>query len=67
MEWIKVEDRLPEEGSCVFCYPSLESHLFGVVDECGIYNKFTSFDYRSEIWSEDRVTHWMPLPEPPKE
>lgn len=60
-EWISVEDRLPDrEGETVLYYDGKE------VDACNFYfEKFHTIDlYESDII--DGVTHWMPLPEPPK-
>lgn len=60
-EWIPVTDRLPEDGAVVLGY-------------------MVSRDYRTIKWknntqrwegllldySKEFVTHWMPLPQPPK-
>lgn len=51
-EWIRVEDRLPENDAPVIYW----SEVLGVL---GISCKF---DFYS-----DGVTHWMPMPKPPKE
>jgi hypothetical protein len=63
MEWISVKDRLPEKGVYVWCY----SKSLGMVSDC------YDCDVSDEHWFKgDReeyltdVTHWMPLPEPPK-
>lgn len=57
-EWISVKDRLPEEGEVVVIYIKPE---VGVgYAETDIY-LMGDFDEYSEA-----VTHWMPLPEPPK-
>ena len=54
MEWISVEDRLPE---------SLGEMLL-VIDS----NKnVETYYYEPSVWSAWRITHWMPLPEPPKD
>jgi len=58
MEWIKVEDRLPEIGVNVFIYES-----DGMM-EIGEYNVDSWIESRECILRDD-VTHWMPLPEPP--
>lgn len=58
-EWISVEERLPDEQVKVICYFSEKSKVetswhvisLGFMFE-GIFGK---------------VSHWMPLPEPPKE
>lgn len=61
-KWISVEERLPEDGAIVLGY-------------------MVSRDYRTIKWknntqrwegllldyAKEFVTHWMPLPEPPKE
>lgn len=64
-KWISVEDRLPEEKiNCIVCY----KHTY--CDDDGYYainvdfydgQKFNIFD---RVY---KVTHWMPLPEPPRE
>lgn len=60
-KWISVEDRLPEEGETVLCY--YESDLMGV---CTRLHEIWEDSYG--YWeSDDAITHWMPMPEPPKE
>lgn len=84
MEWISVNDRLPEDDK------SLRFHVDGVISfttvmvytQHGLYaiaNRLKhdpiGSPYLDEyatngwIWSRGcgEVTHWMPLPEPPKE
>ena len=67
MRWIPVTERLPKFEGAVLCMR--KSNVYGVrpyqeilyVDEFG----FKNFD---DIYLADGVvTHWMPLPEPPKE
>lgn len=58
-KWISVEDRLPETDECV---------LF--VDDGAVgYRIVRGWALRNLIKAQDihRVTHWMPLPELPKE
>lgn len=60
MEWISVEDRLPEKSGEYLTY-------------CGEYDGTSILNFEvmktkgkwKTKWKE--VTHWMPLPEPPKE
>ena len=58
MEWIKVEDRLPEAGVNVFIY---ESDGMMEIGEYNVDHWIESIEYRLRY----DVTHWMPLPEPP--
>lgn len=69
MEWVSVEDRLPEYENVILCY-----------DQQRIYIAFrpNEIEY-NEHWKicddvccscngcTGAVTHWIPLPEPPKE
>lgn len=63
-QWISVEDRLPNEGEYVLVtYLSLSGKMMAV--------SFWFRDNRNKAhWGGENellVTHWMPLPEPPKE
>ncbi len=67
-EWISVDDRLPEE-----CQEILIPHFWGFVTIARfIGGHFWSIkrDGFGMIWKEDHqnhTSHWMPLPELPKE
>lgn len=85
MEWISVNDRLPElkDGNVysedVFAYCISD----GETRDCRIPNTYPKAQRYSSIdcivrWKDSspsfrcnkmygKVTHWMPLPEPPKE
>jgi hypothetical protein len=61
-EWISVKDRLPEKGKAVLCFCTNDDYWIALWDRCD-----------DELWSDgewwrakDFVTHWMPLPQPPK-
>ena len=66
--WISVEERLPEEqGDCLVLYSFGETnadYFTGVM-------YFIRYDERPHFENDGlyglHVTHWMPLPEPPKE
>ena len=63
-EWISVNDRLPEAGGYVVCIAkrnpfSRFMQMVARIEKNGWVNPITE-QYISE------VTHWMPLPEPPK-
>lgn len=61
MEWIDVNERLPEESGVYLVF----TEIFGIgtdrYKDSGL--GFWTLEYPVK---EDRVTHWMPLPEPPK-
>ena len=63
-EWISVNDRLPETGGYVVCIAKRNPFsrfmpMVARIEKNGWVNPITE-QYISE------VTHWMPLPEPPK-
>lgn len=64
-EWIKCSERLPEDGERILIYVHLASHESVQPDtriEDGGYMYLDSgYSFGKE------VTHWMPIPEPPKE
>ena len=59
-KWISVEERLPEYGR----------YLVIIQTECGM-GKVITATYNDMGWwtygNSGELTHWMPLPEPPKE
>lgn len=59
MEWISVEDRLPDRAGDILSYHS----DWGV--QLSHYNGGSDFISTGLYYTE--ATHWMPLPEPPKE
>lgn len=63
-EWISVKDRLPEEKvNCIVHYKHAycENDDYWAIGICFYDGKKFQID-----WAY-KVTHWMPLPEPPKE
>lgn len=65
-EWIKCSERLPEEGKDVLFIQKTWGN--------NIEFKIGDFDSKMKWWQagsgvikNEYVTHWMPLPEPPKE
>ena len=55
-EWISVDDRLPEQGEEAICIAADGDMMIG---------KYTEWGWMFPCYFED-LTHWMPLPEPPK-
>lgn len=61
-DWISVEDRLPELGERVLVwlpYVATEAYRKG---DCWVRHNSNLEDYMGA-----KVTHWMQLPEPPRE
>ena len=63
-EWISVKDRLPDAGGYVVCIAkrnpfSIFMPMVARIEKNGWVNPITE-QYISE------VTHWMPMPHPPK-
>jgi len=69
-EWISMKDRLPEEDKQVLTYAiqSKNIHDDGFPYQTGVYIRGRWLtDHFCESSFIENVTHWMPLPEPPKE
>lgn len=66
-EWISVKDRLPEvDGLYLTCYKFRnDGRLF--MEVLAYYAIDLKPHFQHEGYSGLTVTHWMPLPEPPKE
>lgn len=73
MEWISVEDRLPEENEQVLITDGSDVfYAYKYYYEGWDYQIAEDFDGEEGVFStnamkEKHVTHWMPLPEPPKQ
>ena len=62
--WISVEDRLPEKS----CECLVATNIGGIyqVNYSHRYKAFNALDTDEAKYAMRSVTHWMPLPEPPK-
>ena len=58
MKWISVKDRLPKQYELVLVFNRNNFYL-------AIREGIEFYEYKEEY--SISVTHWMPLPEPPKE
>ena len=66
MEWISVKDKMPRINEVVLVYDKfIEDVSIGYISEFLGYRVVWIIDYGQSV--SDEVTHWMPLPEPPKE
>lgn len=62
-EWVSVEERLPEPGEIALCITSYGVRFVGINEaEGGEVWRYAGLDLESR-----KVTHWQPLPAPPKE
>ena len=80
IEWISADERMPEKNDVVIVVIQFKEYQTGKVKNCSTVARYTidewipqhdedeyqrldenSFDYIGAV-----VTHWMPLPEPPK-
>ena len=62
-KWISVDDRLPQDDSDVLAYLSIgeESRICPANYAKGVW-----FDCIFDMPVTESVTHWMPMPQPPK-
>lgn len=77
-DWINVKDRLPQDGVDVLVYHKDDFYItVGYFESCNVsyyIESDGSIFYTDSGWETDipwaqkgGVTHWMPLPEAPKE
>ena len=78
-EWISVKDKLPEDSGCYLVvyrdkYNGSISIAFDMYVKCNVgewwESEFACDITKQFLWAtrlqEQEVTHWMPLPQPPK-
>lgn len=63
-KWIPVTERLPEEDGCEYLVVVNGINRFVSI---AVYEEEGWFIEVYPDWKDPIVTHWMPLPEPPKE
>lgn len=76
MNWISVDERLPEENLTVLIYLKNGNISQANLYEDGDYSEYDDTHYTGVYWEDHNrdwtvelsdVSHWMPLLEPPKE
>jgi hypothetical protein len=66
--WISVKDRLPEMYKAVLGYAPYHNNVWAVtMRENGEWYIWSPVSRRYDPDFEGPITHWMPMPEPPKE
>ena len=67
--WISVKERLPENKQMVIGFTPCDGYMFVgyYVDDQKWKQWYIVTAMRSTKYMTKKVTHWMPLPEPPKE
>lgn len=63
--WISVEDKLPEKGVLVIVKTGIGNYYLGAKDSVALPKD--EFALTELCCYVDGVTHWMPIPELPKE
>ena len=62
--WISVEERLPEKGVFVVVY---YGHFIGNLMDVYMWDGECWRSSTGYLEDAENITHWMPLPKPPKE
>ena len=64
--WISIKDRLPNHGDYVLVY--FDSYKHGDIMYSSWYSQEHGFIGNDKIHIDNsKITHWQPLPQPPKE
>ena len=71
MEWISIEDRLPDDCQDVLIYcsgfPVIGAYLTFTLDDLPLCWRVNDWDESELEYRLEEVTHWMALPKPPEE
>jgi len=65
-KWINVNDKLPKEGELVLVWKESDIMPESYDPATGAYSFFSDGVWGNEENDDWNVTHWMPVPEPPK-
>jgi len=63
MKWISVKERLPEHGECVMVYGD---KMVGSYYLLATFYEGLFIDLDEPELKQETITHWIPLPDPPK-
>ena len=66
MEWISVNERLPEEDEDVLVMTAEGKFASGGMHVASLDEDGVWYPSHGDGWEFPDVTHWMPLPEPPE-
>lgn len=66
-EWISVKERLPEKGGCYLVHQMNPRFKTSFIQHARYSENQRKWLGAQALCSLNFVTHWMPLPEPPKE
>ena len=64
-EWVSVEERLPENGQIVLFHQK-DGFIYCAEYFVGKELMSPGWFIDNDCWDAKEVTHWMPLPAPPK-
>lgn len=64
--WISVNERLPEKGKMVLCHREADTIPDSYYQATGAYGYFVEGKWGDTERDDWKVTHWQPLPAPPK-
>lgn len=64
-EWVSVEERLPENGQIVLFHQK-DGFIYCAEYFAGNALMSPGWFIDNDCWDAKEVTHWMPLPAPPK-
>lgn len=65
MEWVSVKETPPEDDQeCLIAFKHYEDYVFDLGTYRALDESFISWN---DFGLQRDITHWMPLPEPPKD
>jgi hypothetical protein len=65
-DWISVDDGLPPHDTTVLCFTACRNIIVGGQLESEMYSGNRSISWDLAFNHDVVITHWMPLPKPPR-